>query len=73
MQQAKGTITIKQKELVLNQVKLPRTNKNRVVFSSEQKLFIDKAKAGHDILVEDCIGSGKQQRFNAFVPFGKLL
>ena len=50
---------MKQKELVMNQVKLPRTIKNRVVLSSEQELFIAKAKEGHNILVEACIGSGK--------------
>lgn len=35
------------------------TGKEKVILSSEQQLFIEKAKEGKNILVDACIGSGK--------------
>ena len=44
---------------VRKHTKTPRTAKEVVTLSSEQQLFISKAKEGHNILVNACIGSGK--------------
>lgn len=33
--------------------------KAQIQLSDEQQMFIDKALAGHNILVDACIGSGK--------------
>ena len=41
--------------------------KQSVSLSDEQRLFLDKALLGENILVDACIGSGKQLQFSSYV------
>jgi len=40
-------------------MELPRPAKKKIALSSEQQVFVEKAKEGFNILVDACIGSGK--------------